>query len=176
MRRIYMLFLCFMVIFSLLGCQSSEQKSTESKDKADEKLTQEAPVQKFSDSKNGLKLALEKKTYTKLDNEVTVTINIQNNSDIPFVYGKANELEKNIDGTWYLIPFKSGMGGFEDVLLSVKPHTVVQEEILLNRSDNELSPGKYRIVKSFNETPINNNGVRNEHEEFFLAAPFEVIK
>lgn len=165
MRKKYMILLCLLIatLSLMTACQLNE-----------EQLTEEASIQNLFSSKNGITLETEKEKYKTLDNEITV--NIQNENGIPFSFGEEFSIQKNIDGTWYVVPFKEGMDMFYLVGTRLKPKSSTTQTILLNRLENNLSPGEYRLVKNFSDpSDYFLDGRDREFGGVTLAAPFEVI-
>jgi hypothetical protein len=116
MNKQIMFFLFLLTsIFLLAACQLNEGKMTVT---ADEKWTEKAPIQNMTNSKNGIMLNVEKELYRTSENEITVTI--LNESDFELTHGEPFALEKNINGTWYSVPFKINV--FKTGSYSLRPH------------------------------------------------------
>lgn len=168
-----MYILCLSAICLLLGaCNSNEVKGVENQDKKltdkieNEKLTQKAEQQELTSSQHGIIFALEKEQFLTSDKELIV--NIQNDSNLEFLYGRHFLIQKKIDGIWYSIPFKNNV--FEDIGLILRPNESSQITISLERLESELSPGEHRLLKSFEI-----NSELSKEKKFTLAAPFKVI-
>ncbi|OKL35298.1 immunoglobulin-like domain-containing protein [Domibacillus mangrovi] len=157
----YILLLC--VTLSLMAsCQSNE-----------EQLKEEASIQNLVSSKYGITLETEEEKYETSNSEIIV--NIQNESDIPLTFGEEFAIEKNIDGTWYVVPFKEGMDLFDAVGKSLEPKSSTTQTLSLDRLENSLIPGEYRLVKNFYD-PSDYFFDKKEKKlgGGTLAAPFEV--
>ncbi|KZN99846.1 immunoglobulin-like domain-containing protein [Pseudobacillus badius] len=139
-------------------------------------LKEEAPIQKRPSSDKGIKLSTEKAVYKTSDNEIT--INIQNDSDTQFSYGQDFAIEKKVKDAWYSVPFKDK--SFEEKGTLLHPKTSTSQTFSLEQLEYNLSSGKYRIVVTFYNP-----------EDYFLilkkegntpkgaptlAAPFKVVK
>lgn len=148
----------------MAACQSNE-----------EQLTEEASVQNLFSSKDGITLETEKEKYKTSDSEIT--INIQNENDIPFTFGKEFSIQKNIDGNWYVAPFKEGMDMFDADGTRLRPKSSTTQTISLDRLENSFSPGEYRLIKSFFD-PTDYFLIERDNElgGGTLAAPFEVTR
>ena len=125
------------------ACQSNEDKE---KNQIHNIMLEKAEHQELQNSQNGITLVMEKKQYLTTDKELTATI--QNDSDIEISYGRHFSIQKKIDNTWYSVPFKTDL--FEDIGLRLSPHEITQETFSLVRLKDALSPGEYRLLKSFN--------------------------
>jgi 3-deoxy-D-arabino-heptulosonate 7-phosphate (DAHP) synthase class II len=144
------------ILLLLTACQSNKV----------EKLTKKAESQELPSSQNDLYLTMENDYYTVSSKEITAII--QNKSNIEIDYGKHFALQKNVDGTWYHVPFKSDI--FEDIGVVLGPNKTTEQTLSLDRLKNNLSPGKYRLLKPFSEFKKD----YYEQEKIILAAPFEV--
>ncbi|OZI10267.1 hypothetical protein CEW92_17945 [Bacillaceae bacterium SAS-127] len=141
----------------------------------DSYLKDEAPIQKRSSSNSGIKLSTEKEVYKTSDNEITV--NIQNESDTEFNYDKYFAIEKKVNGVWYSVPFKDE--AFEDIGIVLRPKTSTSQTFSLDRLKNSLSSGTYRLVKNFYSPEDYYLTLEKEGEipnGTTLAAPFEIVK
>lgn len=96
---------------------------------------------------------------------------MHNDSEKTFLYGSRNVLEKNVNGTWYEVPLKEGIA-FSDIGYNLYPNQTESEMISLNIFDEKLSPGRYRIIKDFND----NAKEYNTENEILVAASFEVAE
>ncbi|KZO00495.1 immunoglobulin-like domain-containing protein [Pseudobacillus badius] len=179
MKKNSVLFLCFISAFFLLAtCQSTQQKNDKTVNTMEEKPGEKALMQERSNSENGITITTEKEKYTTGDKEIIV--NIQNENDTHFTYGKQFSIEKNVSSTWYELPFKDGMDIFEETVYTVKSKSSTTQIVSLGRLKNKPSPGKYRIVKTFNNPE--NYYLEEEKSEKkpinspTLAAPFEIVK
>lgn len=178
MKKNHLLFLCFVAaLFLLAACQSAEQKNDKTVSTTEDKPGEKALMQELPNSANGITFTTEKEKYTTEDKEIIV--NIQNENETHFTYEQQFSIEKNISGTWYELPFKEGMDIFEETIYSVKSKSSTAQIVSLDRLKDKPLPGKYRIVKTFNnpedyyleeekseKRPINSPT---------LAAPFEVV-
>ncbi|HZG71033.1 MAG TPA: immunoglobulin-like domain-containing protein, partial [Chondromyces sp.] len=101
----------------------------------------------------------EKKQYTV--NDTQITVHYQNHSDIEVSYGLHYSFEKNVNGTWYYVPFKEERG-VPDITYTLHPDETKSETYPFNSLKEKLSPGEYRIIKNFGAISV--------------AVPFKVIK
>lgn len=140
------------------------QAQEKSSEKPDEELTK-ARFQKLLSSKDGVTLTIKNEQYTTFSNDIV--LNIRNNSNMEFNYDDHFLLEKNINGTWYEVPFKSLY--HDKRIRVVQPHTLARIVLFTDELKYDFSPGKYRATHSLSPKGNEKNG-------FTLAAPFEVIK
>jgi hypothetical protein len=162
-RKLIPIFVLSAMSLFFTACQPNEDKEknpihTIMKDKAEH--------QDLPNSKNGITMKMEKEQYLTTDKELSATF--QNNSDIVFSYGRHFSIEKKVDNTWYSIPFTTDL--FGDIGLQLNPHEITQEKISLIRLKDALSPGEYRLLKSFNEF----NNELSEENQVTLATIFKV--
>lgn len=150
MKKYMLCFVCLLLL--LTACQQSDQQSAESPQLI------EANEQKIPSSKDNLTISTKKEQYNTTDQ--TITVLFQNNSDKEFTYGAAFSLEKNIDGTWYSLPFKEGTA-FIEIAYILPAHKTTSETYSLALLKDKLSAGHYRIVQQFGSMK--------------LAAPFEMV-
>lgn len=145
----------------LSGCQSEER--------APEPVQEEqAPIQEITNEENGLSMTVKNVS----DSELTLVI--QNGRNSEFSYGRPFRIEQQIGETWYVLPFKENMDAFEDIGLLAPSRKQTIETVDLGRLEGPLTAGNYRIVKSFSEFSIDEEGVGVDTKEFSLAAPFEI--
>lgn len=78
------------------------------------------------------------------------------------MYGKHFSLETYKDGSWYTVPFKKDTA-FDEIGISLPPHKTNTESINLSLF-NQLSKGKYRIVKC----------LYSEGNELYVTAEFHI--
>lgn len=123
----------------------------------------------ISSSAEGITVQLEKEQYTTKDTETQLTLH--NDSEITFLYGQEYLLEKNVNGTWYEIPLKEEMA-FTSEGYNLAPGQRVSETISLDIFSEELSPGRYRIIKVFSD----NEKEYNLENQILIAASFELIE
>lgn len=138
-----------------------------------EQLTEEAFIQKLFSSKDGLTLTTEKEKYTASIDEIT--INIQNESSNPYTYHEDFSLQKNIDGTWYVVPFEEEMEEGDPVVHRLDPGSSTTQALSLRHLKTGLSSGEYRLLKNFYDP----SGYYLDEKELelggrTLAVPFEI--
>lgn len=102
----------------------------------------------------------------------TFSIIIKNDSQADLSYGSPYSIQKRVEGTWYEIPFDMNTG-FNSIGLSLQSGGTNTEEISINRLDYELTPGLYRVVKSFDPSEGNDYNPENYVK---VAAEFELVK
>jgi len=115
----------------------------------------------------------------------TVDLVLTNDSDASIMYGRAFQLEVEIDGTWYKVPpvYDPLYFTLEGIILSPHSTAVLEIPISLYR----CHPGKHRIIKNAHEIaegryaqddPSGQEQRRKEmeqREEFVAAAEFNLI-
>lgn len=146
-------FLSYIIIFSLIlaACQS-----------IDKRLTEKADTQEIPNSNNGVSVSMEREEYPKSITEVTIVI--KNSTDQDLQYDNQPFIEKNIDGTWYRVPYKEDIST-PAVQYEIDATKTRSDSISLEILSEKLSPGEYRIVNQFSY---------KDHNEL-LAAPFKLI-
>lgn len=107
--------------------------------------------------KDGVSISV--KSYDEDTN--TITLLITNNSDKEFCYGDAFELQKEIEGVWYILPARLSNYAFTDILHVLPSGQSVEEKCDLTMYGNlrDFIGGNYRIEKEklateFNVIPI----------------------
>ncbi|MFD2683124.1 immunoglobulin-like domain-containing protein [Bacillus seohaeanensis] len=117
-------------------------------------LTEEAPVQKRADSKNGITIKTEKVEYPTSVKKIIVKI--QNDSPKEFSTGIHVFLEKKVKDTWYKVPMKDE--SFTELGFMHPPNKSSTLVLNVNDLKYKLTPGEYRATIGE------------------LAAPFEVVE
>jgi hypothetical protein len=102
--------------------------------------TTPAPQSRPSEGK-GVVLSLDRDTPHAGE---TLQLTVKNNTRTPLEYGLAYQLERRASGRWVWI---NKDAAFALILKSIAPGQREREEVQL---PGDLSPGRYRIVKSFN--------------------------
>ena len=142
-----------LISFFLSACQQDDSPIISSTNKNLEKVE----MQKLLSSKEGILIKTEKKQYKEEDE---INLIFKNDLDTSVSYGLEFEVQKLSKGAWVNYPLKNPI--FTQELCKLNPHSVESQAILLNDlTEKELTPGKYRIVKKF--------------DDYYLAAPFEMI-
>ncbi|WP_018393098.1 immunoglobulin-like domain-containing protein [Bacillus sp. 37MA] len=90
-------------------------------------------------------------------------------SDIAYRTGEYFSIEKFVDGTWFVVPFKDDM--FNDVGIVYPSKTSSSATYSLGRLENNLTPGEYRVVKTFSSEGNNQSQI-----DYTLAVPFKIGK
>lgn len=111
---------------------------------------------------NGIILRIMEKTL----NDSYATIILENNSNYTLGYEQDYFVEKEIDGKWYSLEIVNDRV-FNMPLYHLEPNESKEKEIGLSYGYGELTPGKYRVVKSVTLEYDNDN-----REEFFVAGEF----
>lgn len=143
MKLKYMLCLAVLLL-AVAGCQNSSEQN----------LSEEAFVQEMPSEKNGFQLSVEQSEYTTSTETITAIATNKSNAKV-----ESNQkvfIEKNVDGVWYQFPYSEPH--FEEMMRFLPPGESHTLDIQVSELENELTPGKYRVV----------------HEE--LASPFEVVE
>lgn len=161
MKKKILFSLCIIIIFLLSFAFQAQEKSSE---KPDEELTK-ARFQELLSSKDGVALTIKNEQYTTFSNDIV--LNIRNDSNKEFNCNDQFLLEKNINGTWYEVPFKSLY--LDKRVRVLQPHTLSRIILFTDELEYDLSPGRYRATHSLSPKGNEKNG-------FTLAASFEIIK
>ncbi len=119
MKRIFTLFACFLLLFSLAACKSESDYTSTKQEKVS--MTVKADTL----TKTGVTLIIENKT--------TET----GNYGYPFI------LEKQENGKWFLINEKQA---FILPAIMLEPNSVSEHKAVF---EAPLSKGKYRLIKNF---------------------------
>lgn len=153
------LFTSFFIILSfvLSACQQ-DPDWTKSKNQED-----------IPSSAKDITIQLEKEQYTTEDTEAKLTL--RNDSETTFVYGTEYTVEKHVNGTWYVVPFKEGIG-FNAAAYHLTPSQTVNQTISLDIFTEKLSAGHYRIIHSVNDNHEN----YSLGNEIMIAASFELTE
>lgn len=152
----------------LTACQISDFKKVVT---ADEKQDKVAPIQHITQSKDNVTLKVEKKQDEISLNELTITI--LNESKFALVPGERFAIEKNIDGVWYSVPIQ--LKALQKGDFFIRPEEAFAQTVSLDPYlENDLPPGKYRLVKFFGELMEPNSG--NHRKKLILAVPFKVVR
>jgi hypothetical protein len=157
----------------LAACQSNEQTMTEATNSIDKSLNEKALEQELPESKEGITFEVQTKQYT--DSPSVITVLMQNNSDSSVTYGRQFHIEKNVDGIWYFVPFEDDLKMFQDDAPGVSAQETISEEIDLTQLKNNLSPGNYRITRTFSKVfSSDESEAKTQYKDFTLAAPFKI--
>ncbi|MEM1505474.1 hypothetical protein RG959_18895 [Domibacillus sp. 8LH] len=151
----------------LTACQISDFKKVVTADVKQDKI---APIQHITQSKDDVTLKIEKKQDKISVNELTITI--LNESKFALVPGERFAIEKNMDGVWYSVPIQLKApqtgGSF------IRPEEAFAQTVSLDPYlENDLPPGKYRLVKFFGE--LMEPKADNKRKKLVLAVPFKVV-
>lgn len=163
-HSLFLLFLSIQIFF-LVSCQANQPDTKATAE------SQRAPIQDLTPEKNGVLLKIEKKQHKVSSNELVVTI--LNGSSFPLTHGKHWAIEKNINGVWYLVPLKIKALEAGNTLLH-PDESLAQTVSLDPYLENDLPPGKYRLVKYFGE--LMDTKPSRQKNKFILAVPFKVIQ
>ncbi|WP_050181024.1 immunoglobulin-like domain-containing protein [Domibacillus robiginosus] len=159
-RRFNLLFL-FVYLCSLTACQINEQEVT-----AD---FERAPFQNLASKKDGVLFTIKNQQGKLPKNDITVTV--VNQSSLSFTYGEHFAIEKYMDGVWYSIPLQiKALEAGNSLLLP--DESIVQTVSLDPYLENDLPPGKYRLVKFFGE--LMDSRQNRKKNKLILAVPFKV--
>ncbi|MEH6944488.1 immunoglobulin-like domain-containing protein [Bacillus sp. JJ722] len=150
------------IVFLLVCCLFTSACTNLNKD---EHLKVKSKIQEIPSSINGLELSIGH--IDEKSNKKTIEITINNKSSINYFYGRDFSIEKKIKNAWYYVPFKDV--AFESIGLSIQPSSQKTEIIHLSHFKNALTPGEYRVLKTFDpqETESNESSVQ-------LAASFSI--
>lgn len=163
-HSLVLLFLSIQIFF-LASCQPSEPDTKATAE------SQKAPIQDLTPEKNGVVLKIEKKQHKVSSNELVVTI--LNGSSFSLTHGEHWVIEKNINGVWYSVPLK--LKALEAGSSLLHPDESIAQTVSLDPYlENDLPPGKYRLVKYFGE--LMDTKPRRQKNKFILAVPFKVIQ
>lgn len=156
MKRVFFILL----LFVLGACESESTVST---------LPNPVPDQQLSSVNKGISLILSKDVYT--DSQPIMNVLIQNDSLTEYSYGPFYHIEIKKEGLWYMMTHSDSVffsnPSFRDLGGVLPIETEVQETFYVEILDVQLSPGEYRLVKTF--------ASRNEpYYEVSIAAPFTI--
>ncbi|MCI2256306.1 hypothetical protein L2D08_18340 [Domibacillus sp. PGB-M46] len=166
-KQNFILLFLIISVFLLTACQIGDFKKVVT---ADEKQNKVASIQHITQSKDGITLKIEKKQAKISVNELTITI--LNESKFALVPGERFAIEKNIDGVWYSVPVQLKVpqtgGSF------IRPEEAFAQTVSLDPYlENDLPPGKYRLVKFFGELMEPKSD--HNRKKLILAVPFKVV-
>ena len=156
-KRIILISFSIILSLVLTACQQ-EPERTKSKNQED-----------IPSSAKGITIQLEKEQYTTEDTEAKLILS--NDSETTFVYGTEYTLEKNVNDTWYAVPFKEGIG-FNTMAYHLTPNQTVNQTISLDIFNENLSAGHYRIIHAVNDN-AENYSLGNK---IMIADSFEVVE
>ncbi|OXS77818.1 immunoglobulin-like domain-containing protein [Domibacillus enclensis] len=174
MKKTYGFIFCFTaIVLFLAACQSNEQKVTEATNAIDEGLNEKAMEQKLPESKEDIAFEVEIKQHT--DSPSVINILMQNNSNNFVIYDRQFSIEKNVEGIWYFVPFEDDLKVFQDDAPAVSAQETISEKIDLTQLKDNLSPGNYRVTRTFSKVISSNESeAETQYKDFKLAAPFKV--
>lgn len=142
------------------ACQHEKMIST---------LPDAAPDQQMGTSEGGVTLTLEKTSYTDPTPEIKITLH--NESDHDYQYGDFYHIEVLKDGQWYMITYSDAVflknKSFTDSGHILPAYDEARQTFLVEALGVELSPGQYRLVKTFLSRS-------DTFQEYAVAAPFTV--
>lgn len=95
----------------------------------------------------------------------SIGVVITNTGSNAIGFGEYRTLEKIQEDTWYPVPYREQVS-FGDIGLGLEPGGNTEQEMPLEYLNYELSPGTYRIVKTFR--------VNEDINEVALATQFEI--
>ncbi|NLT95097.1 MAG: hypothetical protein GXW85_06110 [Clostridia bacterium] len=106
-----------------------------------------------------------------------LTVVIENNSDIEFIYGEYFQLEKKIKGNWYQVPVIIENYGFDDIGYTLAPGGIGKWNVEWDWLYGSLDAGEYRIVKIIADlrTRDNNRYKSADSNQYILAAEFKIL-
>lgn len=156
-KSVILVFFSLILSFVVSACQQNPEW-TESKNQED-----------IPSSSDGITIHLEKEQYATKDIEINFTF--RNESETTFLYGTYFSLEKKISGIWYEVPLKKGMA-FSDIGYYLHPDQTESDTIYLNLFSEKLSPGRYRVIKGFNDEEKE----YKPENEILVAALFEFVE
>ena len=95
----------------------------------------------------------------------SMSLVVTNSGSNAIGFGEYRTLEKIQEDTWYAVPYREQFS-FGDIGLGLEPGENTEQEMPLDYLNYDLSPGTYRIVKTFR--------VDEEFNEIILATQFEI--
>ncbi|AYC30094.1 immunoglobulin-like domain-containing protein [Paenisporosarcina cavernae] len=153
-------YLSIVIVLLLLTSCSQETRLDSSEEKISPHNTDTGISNHLTDPTTDIHIYPDKEVYTTpIEN---VSLIIENNGQEAVVFGNGMYVERNENGTWYEIPYASFE--FGDVTGEIRSKEKIGEEVPVANLKSKLTPGTYRIVKSFF---IDSN-------QTFLATEFEV--
>ena len=153
MKSITRLLLVVITAALLVACQSKEADAT----------LEPSPFEWIPSSQDGVELTMSTDT---IDSDVdTLTFTIRNGGDEAIQFDSYYTVEKEIDGAWFVVPFREGVA-FQDDAPSLAPSEQLDYVIPIDSFESDLTEGTYRIVKTAK--------LVDSEEDFVVAVPFSV--
>lgn len=161
MRHSKVIFMLLVSMIVIYGCSSSKaDQHTGSLEKISE---YDHLPDTFSNEDTEFSVHSDKEKYVlPVTNMALIITNFGSNA---VGFGEYRTLEKFQENTWYEIPYREQFA-FGDIGLGLVSGDVTEQEMPLEYLKHELTPGKYRIVKTFR--------IDEKTEEIVLAAQFEI--
>ncbi len=78
----------------------------------------------------------------------SIMIEYINNTDTEVTFGKEPHMEIESEGSWYVVPLKED-AAWEDIGFILPPNGSDEKEFSLQFYYENLTPGHYRIIKTF---------------------------
>ncbi|MFE1625460.1 immunoglobulin-like domain-containing protein [Brevibacillus reuszeri] len=135
--------LTILSLVMISGCSSSEQQIQTKLSK--QSIHKDVPSTIVEQDRH-IEMHADKAAYSSEKEEAT--IEIKNNGTATFNFGLPFTLEKREQGTWYEIPFRSDIA-FAEIGLVLAPNQTHEQKINWGDFDYVISPGEYRVIKSF---------------------------
>lgn len=82
-----------------------------------------------------------------------LTVILENESDTEYYYGKEFRLEEQAGEEWVEVPFEEEMA-FIAIAIQLPPQGQTEETIDLTFFEDDLTPGRYRVVKTIESEPL----------------------
>lgn len=111
------------------------------------KKSEKGTLTSFFESQDAkVSMNTEKSSYALGVDEIDLEIINSGNKEIGF--GEYYTIEKNIEATWYEVPFKNNTA-FRDILHVLESQKSDKEKINLNLLKYSFTKGRYRIIREF---------------------------
>ncbi|MDN7240672.1 hypothetical protein QWY14_02670 [Planococcus sp. N028] len=150
-----------LLVFLLFICGCSSNRADEQKKELEIVSEYDHLPNSYSDGKTEFSIHTDKEKYVLPITNMVVIISNSGSGSIEF--GEYRTLEKLQADTWYAVPYREQFA-FTDIGLGLKPSDTTEQEMPLEYLNYKLTPGTYRIVKTFHTDEVLN--------EIVLAAQF----
>lgn len=158
MQKNGLIFSLVFLLTILFGCQQNVKEITSTK----------AEIQEVPNSKEEITISVEKKELPVSVDQIEVIF--KNDNDLDFTYSLLPSIEKNVEGTWYVLPYQQDIA-IKAIEPGIGSQTKKTESFSLELLNKELSPGKYRIVHTFYSKETG-----DKKENVTVAAQFELVE
>ncbi|MDP4106912.1 MAG: hypothetical protein Q8935_18405 [Bacillota bacterium] len=138
------LFVFLLLSFCLSACTNKSIKNIQHQSL--HKSNHAELASRVNEKNMNLKMQLEHPIYDVMTDKMTLQIN---NKGEPLSFGSRYDIEIFKDGSWYTIPFKDDID-FSMIGINLGRDQTYKSTISLKTLKYNLTPGHYRVIKSFN--------------------------